>query len=188
MGNLKFRTVAAGAAALCAASGTGLRLRCIHARPCGSGFATLLDTPEPGSASCGNSEQKDPGGRALSWAGLFLGQKLLGPVDEFHVLQRCASLQLPGDAPHFLLLPQLPDCDPVAALAVVRRARSQVLEPLEAFRRRRTATSGSLFSTLKLRQVTLLLSRIKRRKLSQSRKSVGPGAGSAALPIRPTTQ
>jgi hypothetical protein len=47
---------------------------------------------------------------------------------------------------------------------------------------------GTLFTTLKLRHVTLLLALMKVVKLAQSEKAPSPGAGSAAVPTRPTKQ
>ena len=47
---------------------------------------------------------------------------------------------------------------------------------------------GTLFTTLKLRHVTLLLALMKVVKLAQSEKAASPGAGSAAVPTRPTKQ
>jgi hypothetical protein len=46
---------------------------------------------------------------------------------------------------------------------------------------------GTLFTTSKLRHVTLLLALMKVVKLAQSEKAASP-AGSAAVPTRPTKQ
>jgi hypothetical protein len=46
---------------------------------------------------------------------------------------------------------------------------------------------GTLFTTSKLRHVTLL-ALMKVVKLAQSEKTASPGAGSAAVPTRPTKQ